>query len=140
MTTALNFSDLSVGDEIPDLQLPAINQDQLIQFADASGDHNPIHLDEEQAKKGGLPGIIAHGMLNMASLGLVLTNWVSQEDVRKFNARFVAMAYPGDVITCKGRIAELESQDGAQLVQLDLAAVNQKGENILTGSAQIELA
>ena len=139
MTTAPNFDDLSVGDEIPNLQLPAINQDQLNRFAQASGDDNPIHLDEGQAKQSGLPGIIAHGMLNMASLGQVLTQWVSQDDIRQFNARFVAMAFPGDVITCKGRIIDLNNADGQQLVQLELAAENQNGKNILTGSAEIAL-
>ncbi|MBT4939146.1 MAG: dehydratase, partial [Rhodospirillaceae bacterium] len=64
----INFSELNAGDAIPELVTPNVSRSQLALFAGASGDHNPIHLDDEEAKKGGLPGVIVHGMLSMALL------------------------------------------------------------------------
>ena len=139
MPDSLNYSDLSVGDSIPEFVTPPINRTQLALFAGASGDHNPIHLDDEEAKSGGLPGVIAHGMLSMAFLGRVLTNWVPQHHTRGWNARFVAMAFPGDVITCKGTISEKSNEEGEDRVKLDISVENQKGENILVGTADIAI-
>ena len=133
MTDKPNFANLNVGDAIPELVNPAITRTQLALFAGASGDHNPIHLDDEEAKSGGLPGVIAHGMLSMAFLGQLLTGWVPQHQVRSWNARFVAMAYPGDTITCKGVVTEIDDDE----VKLDISVENQNGENILVGGASI---
>ncbi|MCP5367830.1 MAG: MaoC family dehydratase N-terminal domain-containing protein [Hyphomicrobiales bacterium] len=129
------FEDLAVGQEIPPLTKPAVDRLQLALFAGASADHNPIHVDEGAARGGGLPGVIVHGMLNMAFLGQVVTNWVPVGRLRAFATRFAAMAYPGDVITCRGRIAAV---DGAgRTVDLALTAENQNGEVLLAGTATV---
>jgi acyl dehydratase len=135
----IHFVDVAVGDNIPDLTKPPIDRTQLALFAGASGDHNPIHLDEEQARSGGLPGVIAHGMLSMAFLGQVLTDWVPQTAIRSFSARFTAMAFPGDTITCKGVVTAKSEENGEMVVDLDLSAVNQNGKQTLAGSARIAL-
>ena len=133
------FEDIKVGDGIPPLTKPAITHLQLALYAGAGADHNPIHVDEQAAKAGGLPGIIAHGMLPLAFLGQLLTQWVPQQQVRGLSARFVAMAFPGDVITCSGKVSGKREQDGEKLVDLDIAAQNQKGENIQLGKATVAL-
>ncbi|MCC2112640.1 MAG: MaoC family dehydratase N-terminal domain-containing protein [Hyphomicrobiales bacterium] len=139
MSVTEALKSLEIGDTIPDLVTDPITHDQLARFAAASGDHNPIHLDEDAAKAGGLPGIIAHGMLNMAALGLVLTGWVPQSAVRRFSARFVAMTFPGDTLTLSGTITGRAAEAGEDQVTLDLEARNQKGETILKGAATIAL-
>tara|TARA_B100001971_G_scaffold52993_1_gene48120 strand:- start:1233 stop:1655 length:423 start_codon:yes stop_codon:yes gene_type:complete len=140
MSNTVDYADLNVGDQIPDMVKENISRTQLALFAGASGDHNPIHLDDEEAKSGGLPGVIVHGMLTMAFLGQVLTGWVPVSRVRSWNARFVAMAFPGDTITCKGVIVEKVSEDGENRVKLDISAENQKSEKILVGSAVVAIS
>lgn len=133
------FNDIKVGDAIPSIVKPAISHLQLALYAGAGADHNPIHVDEEAAKAGGLPGIIAHGMLPLGFLGQLLTQWVPQRQVRSLSARFVAMAFPGDVITCSGTISAKREEAGENLVDLEIAARNQKGENIQVGKATVAL-
>ncbi len=133
------FKDIKVGDAIPALVKPPISHLQLALYAGAGADHNPIHLDEEAAKAGGLPGIIAHGMLPLGFLGQLLTLWVPQKQLRSLSARFVAMAFPGDVITCSGRITGKREQAGEKLVDVEIAAQNQKGENLQLGKATVAL-
>ncbi|MBA3903179.1 MAG: dehydratase [Rhodocyclaceae bacterium] len=135
----VRFSDINIGDAIPPLVKPAVSHLQLALYAGAGADHNPIHVDEEAAKAGGLPGIIAHGMLAMGFLGQLLTQWVPQRQIRGFSARFVAMGFPGDVITCTGKVAGKREEGGEKLVDLEIAAQNQKGENIQLGKATVAL-
>ena len=135
----ITFENLKVGDAIPSLTMPAISHLQLALYAGAGADHNPINLDQEAARAGGLPGIIAHGMLPLGFLGQLLTQWVPQKQLRSLSARFVAMAYPGDVISCSGKVAAKREQSGEKLVDLEIAAQNQKGENIQVGKATVAL-
>ena len=139
MSGQVSFDQVSIGDTIPELSLPPINKVGLAMYAGASGDFNPIHLDEEQALANGLPGIIAHGMLSMALLGRVLTEWVPRQDIRSFSTRFVAMAVLGDVITCKGTITGKSEEGGEKLVDLEMTAENQKGDKTLLGAATVVL-
>ncbi len=133
------FKDIEIGGAIPPLTKPAISHLQLALYAGAGADHNPIHVDEAAAKAGGLPGIIAHGMLPLGFLGQLLTQWVPQKQVRNLSARFVAMAFPGDVITCSGKVVAKREQAGEKLVDLEIAAQNQKGENLQLGKATVAL-
>ena len=133
------FQDLKVGDTIPELITPVIDRVQIVMFAGASGDFNPIHFDDESARANGLSGVIAHGMLSMAILGRLLTDWVPITAVRSFSARFIAMVFPGDRLTCRGVVKMKTEQLGEQLVELDLSAVNQRCEPTLIGNAWVAL-
>jgi acyl dehydratase len=133
------FQDLRVGDNIPELVTPTIDRVQIVMFAGASGDFNPIHFDDERARGNGLPGIIAHGMLSIAILGRLLTNWVPITAVRSFSVRFNAMVFPGDMLTCGGVVKTKTEQSGEQLVELDLSVINQRREPTLIGNAWIAL-
>jgi acyl dehydratase len=135
----IRFEDIKVGDAIPAITKPAISHLQLALYAGAGADHNPIHVDAEAATAGGLPGIIAHGMLPLGFLGQLLTQWVPQKQVRSLSARFVAMAFPGDVITCSGKVAAKREAAGEKLVDVDIVAQNQAGEIIQSGKATIAL-
>ncbi len=137
MTGIKNFADLEIGAEVPALVRGPITRTQLALFAGASGDHNPIHLDDAEAQAGGLPGVIVHGMLMMGILGQMLTAWVPQSKVAQFSNRFAAMAVPGDTITCNGVVTGKREEDGRQLVDIAIKAENQKGDVLLKGVATL---
>ena len=133
------MSDISVGTEIPALELPPITRTTLALYAGASGDHNPVHIDIDFAKKAGMPDVFAHGMLSMAYLGRMLTNWQPQVKLRKFSSRFSAITHLQDVITCKGQVVELIEQDGESLARCEIQAANATGDQTLIGEALIAI-
>ena len=106
------FAEVQVGDEIPILCTSPITRHTLALYCGASGDHNPIHVDIDYAKESGLDDVIAHGMLSMAYLGRLLTNWVSQSSIRELKTRFTAMTLIGDQVTCRGKIIEKFYESG----------------------------
>src|SRR5438093_833563 len=101
------WSELRVGDDLPPLTKPAIDRVQIVRYAASSGDFNRLHLDEPYAHAVGFPGLFAPGMLAMAFVGQLLTAWLRRGHVRKLGARFIKIVWPGDELTCHGRIAEL---------------------------------
>jgi acyl dehydratase len=106
-----------------------VSRDQIRDYAEASGDHNPIHLDDEAARAAGLPGVIAHGMLGMAQLANFVVAYAGDHRrLRRLRCRFSGMVLPGDTITFTGRVVGEENG----LVRLELDAANQKGERVLT--------
>ena len=133
------MSDITVGSEIPSLELPAITRTTLALYAGASGDHNPIHIDIDFAKKAGMPDVFAHGMLSMAYLGRMLTNWQPQAQLRKFGNRFAAITQLQDVITCSGKVVELIERDGETLARCEIQADNASGEQTLVGEALVAI-
>lgn len=135
----IEFDKVSEGDTLAEVVKGPVDRVQLALFAGSSGDHNPIHLDDERAREGGLTGVIVHGMLNMAFLGQLLSQWAGPARVRKFSNRFAAMAFPGDTITCRGRVAGKREEGGEKLVDLEIEAVNQNGETLLSGKACVAL-
>ena len=132
-----DLSALAVGDRLPELRLPPIDRTTLALFAGASGDHNPIHIDIDFARRAGMPDVFAQGMLSMAWLGRLLTRWVPQSSLRGFDARFVGIAHLGNAIRCTGRVVERLERDGEPLLRVELEAVNQYGERKVLGEALI---
>ncbi len=137
--TLPKYNDLKVGDTIPPLVKRPINRTTLALFAGASNDHNPMHIDIDFAKKSGFEDVFAHGMLVMAYLGQVVTNWVPQTAIREFSTRFKAITNLGDELSCSGVIEEKMVVNGENCVKLALSVVNQKGEEKLAGSAIVAL-
>ncbi len=133
------FEDIQVGDELPPLVKPPIQRIQLTRYADASGDFNPIHVDDEFAKAAGMGGVFAHGMLSMGFVAQALTDWAGVGTVRKVGVRFAALVRPGDVVTCKGKVLAKSSKDDEHLVELEVEAESQKGEKVVTGKATVSL-
>ena len=134
------YEAVRVGDEIPPLIVPSITRQTLALYCGASGDHNPLHLDINFARQAGFPDVIAHGMLSMAYLGRALTNWVPQDALRNYSARFAAVTQVHDNLTCSGRIVEKLIVDKEQHVRIALEARTQRGELTLTGEATVALA
>ncbi|MEO8675710.1 MAG: MaoC family dehydratase [Casimicrobiaceae bacterium] len=136
---SLTFDSVSVGDMLPDLELPAVSRSALALYAKASGDHNPIHIDVEFARAAGMPDVIAHGMLLMAWIGRLLTRWAPQRDLREFGVRFTAITHVGERIICTARVIEKEEREGERLVKVEVKTMNDAGELKVVGDAWIAL-
>lgn len=135
----LNYDSLEVGDEFAAYTCAPISRMTLALFAGASGDHNPIHIDSDFAKKFGRDDVFAHGMLIMAYLGRLLTKQVAQSAIREYGVRFGSITNLGDKITCRGEVVEKYEKDGEKLVKLSLTAVNQDDDIKLSGQAVVAL-
>ena len=134
------YDSVGIGDELPPLALPPLTRATLALYAGASGDHNPIHIDVDFARAAGMPDVVAHGMLSMAWLGRLLTNWAPQRALREFSVRFTAMTHVGEQIVCTGRIAEKLERDGERLVRVAVATANEGGELKVAGDAYLSQA
>ena len=128
---------LNVGDTLPPLALAPINRTTLALFAGASNDHNPMHIDIDFARKGGMPDVFAHGMLSMAYLGRLLTQWVDQRQLREFNVRFAGITHLGHQITCTGKVVDKFEADGEQRLKVEIQTANQYGEPKIIGDAVV---
>jgi acyl dehydratase len=117
-----------------------VGQEQIDAYAEASGDHNPIHLDAEFARSVGLPGTIAHGMLEMAILGEAVGRWAGGYDrVAELACRFSKPLPPGETVTCSGRVVAVNPESGTATLQLE--ATSSRGDRVLTnGRAVVRLA
>ncbi len=135
----VTFDSVNVGDEPIQLTGDPVSRRTLALYAGASGDHNPIHIDIDFAKKAGLGDVIAHGMLIMAYMGRSVTGWVPQSAIRSFTTRFTAITRVGDQITCTGKVAEKMEADGEKRVRVEITAASQDGEVKGAGEAIVAL-
>jgi acyl dehydratase len=132
---ALDAGSITVGQALPPLTKGPITRDDLKAYAAASGDPNPMHIDEEFARNAGHPGVFAHGMLSMGYLGQFLVDAAGLGALRRFRTRFVRLTWPGEVITCRGTVTRVADEGGERLVECDIWTESQTGEKKLTGSA-----
>lgn len=135
----LYFEAIRVGDELPALAKAPIDRVQLARYAGASGDYNPVHVDELYARSMGMPSVYAPGMLVMGMLGQLLTDWARGGQLRRYQVRFIKMVWPGDVIVCKGRVSDRHGEGGRYFVEAELWAENQRGELVMKGQAAVQL-
>lgn len=133
------FDSVQVGDQLPVLQLPPVDRTTLALFAGASGDHNPIHIDTDVARRAGMPDVFAQGMLGMAWLGRLITGWVPQSRLRRFDTRFQGITHLGDAMRCGGRVAEKFERDGDRFARIELQSENQFGQTKIVGEAIVAL-
>lgn len=128
-----------VGDTLPEMVLPAIDRALLCRFAGASGDLNPIHIDIDFARRAGMPDVFAHGMLGMAWLGRLLTEWRPQSCLRSFSVRFMALTHLGNQPVLRGQVVELLEEDGRPLARVAVEMLNQYGQLKMQGEALVAL-
>ena len=135
--STLDFERVSPGQTLPSLT-KHVTVEQIRQYAEASGDRNPIHLDDGFARSAGLPGVIAHGMLTMAFANQMVTDWLGDRSLLKsLNGRFAGMVLPGDDVTCSGSVASKD--DETRRVVINLVVTNQRGEKVFNkGVAEAE--
>ncbi|MBX5481979.1 MAG: MaoC family dehydratase [Myxococcaceae bacterium] len=135
----LYFETVRVGDELPALAKSPVDRVQLARYAGASGDFNPVHVDELYARSIGMPSVYAPGMLVMGFLGQLVSDWARGAQLRKYTVKFVKIVWPGDTVVCKGRVTDRWGENGRYFAEIDLWAENQKGELVMKGSATIQM-
>ena len=123
------LTQLQIGESLPEVQLEPVSRTDLIKYSGASGDFNPIHTIDDEAKKAGLPGIIAHGMWTMGNLAKLFTEYYEEGFVQDYSIRFKGMVFLNDVVTLKATLKELQDQNLRFIVE----AVNQQGNEVLKG-------
>lgn len=129
------ISTVKVGDQLEPLSR-TVTQDQIDAYAEASGDHNPIHVDAEFAISVGLPGAIAHGLLEMGILAEALARWAGGVDhVQSLEVRFSKPLVAGDTITCTGTVTAVDEAEA--LATLDVEATSNRGERVLTNGRAV---
>ena len=137
----MSISGAVTGQQLTPLVKPSITQEQLRRYAEASGDYNPIHLDEQAARRVGLDSVIAHGMLSMAFLGQFVNQQLTGipgARIAQLKVRFMNMVRLGDTLTCHGVVkAQTTSNDQSQSITLECWAQNQRGEKVTAGEAVV---
>lgn len=133
------YNEIEIGYKLPQLNIPPISRTTLALFAGASGDHNPIHIDIDVAKKAGMEDVFAQGMLPMAYLGRLLSNWIKQQNIREYSTRFGAITHLGNALICSGIVIEKFENNGEKLVRLELQVKDENDEVKLSGSALVIL-
>ena len=130
----LSYVGVKVGDEAPVLT-HTLTRTDLVKYAGASGDFNPMHHDEVKAKEAGLPSVFGHGMFSMGFLATALTNYVGIGNLKRYKVRFAKQTWPGETFTTTVKVVGKRKEDGENLVDLECSLVNQDGEVKLAGEA-----
>lgn len=130
----LSFDEVRVGDEAPVLT-HTLTRTDLVQYAGASGDFNPMHTDEVAAKKAGLDSVFGHGMFSAGLLATALTNWVGIGNLTRYNVRFVKQAWPGEEFATAIKVVAKREEDGRRLLDLECSLANADGEVKVAGEA-----
>jgi acyl dehydratase len=134
---ALKASELSAGSSHTVTLVEDLKRTQIVQYAGASGDYNPLHTDEVFAKEvAGYPTVFAHGMLTMGITGKMLTDYVGDGRLTKFGVRFTNQVWPGDDLVASATFENIEEVDGVKLANFEVLTTNQDGAVVLKGYAQ----
>lgn len=137
---ALSASQLNVGDSYSEEIVDDLTRTQIVQYAGASGDYNPVHSDEKFVTEvAGYPTVFAHGMLTMGMTGRMVTNFVGDGRLTYYGVRFTSQVWPGDTLTAKAEVADIRDEDGQKLVDLTITTTNQDDRPVLTGQATARL-
>ena len=130
---ALSGKDLNVGDTYTECLVDDLKRTQIVMYAGASGDYNPVHTDEKFTKEvAGYPTVFAHGMLTMGMTGRMLTNYVGDGRLTKYGVRFTSQVWPGDTLNSTAKVEEVNEG----LVNLSVETTNQDGAIVLSGYAE----
>ncbi len=134
MPYKLKLDEVKVGAEAP-VRTHTLTRTDLVRYAGASGDYNPMHTDEVAAKAAGLPSVFGHGMFSMGLLGVALTDWVGVGNLRGYRVRFTRQTWPGEELTTRIVVTGTREEGGERLVDLECSLANADGEVKVAGSA-----
>lgn len=133
---ALHANQLKAGDTHEEQLVDNLTRTQIVQYAGASGDYNPLHTDDAYTTKiAGYPSVFAHGMLTMGMTGKMLTNYVGDGRLVKYGVRFTSQVWPGDTLVAKATVENVREEDGQHFVDLTVSTTNQDGTVVVSGSA-----
>ena len=131
------FEQLKVGDEVVRLVKPAITKVQLVRYAGASGDFNPLHTDDEAARAAGLDGVVAQGMLLMAFMTEAVTSWVPKSWFKQIKTRFKSISRPGDILTISGFVNEKRIENDQGIVTCEIQVADESCDVKASGTFQV---
>ena len=138
-TTLLTGEDVSVGDTAPELVIEDIERVDFVKYAGASGDFNPLHVDETYATEAGYPTVFGHGMFTAGLASRLVVDWFGLDSIDRFRVRFTDQVWPGDTLTVTGEIVECESAGEQVHVECEFAVENQDSDVVLTGDSTVTL-
>lgn len=122
------------GEVLPAVVVEELTRTDLVRYAGASGDFNPIHHDEGFARSAGNPTVFGHGMLTAGFVGRCVTDYVGVANLRRYKVRFATRVWPGDTITCTGKVTKRYEENGETRIDGEVVAMTQKGEAAVMGS------
>jgi len=134
----LFFDDVTEGDTAPEVSV-GLTRPDLVMYAGASGDFNPMHTDEVKAKEAGLPSVFGHGMFSAGFLATAVTDYVGVGNLTRLKVRFAKQTWPGETFVTKVKVTGKRKENGAHLVDLECTLVNQDGEVKVVGEATADL-
>lgn len=137
---ALKASELKVGDSKTLVVVDDLTRTQIVMYAGAGGDYNPLHTDDKFTKEvAGYPGVFAHGMLTMGMTGRIITDWVGDGRITMYEVQFRVQVWPGDTLTAKATVSKIYNEGGQNFADFDIETTNQKGETVLIGKASAKI-
>jgi len=133
---ALHRSEISIGDVYEHVVIDNLTRTQIVQYAGASGDYNPLHTDEIFATQVvGNPTVLAHGMLTMGATGRMLTDFVGDGRLVEYGGRFLAPVWPGDTLTASAEVIGFRVRDEISEVELSVTTLNAAAQEVFKGRA-----
>lgn len=135
-TPRLQYNAISTGDEAPVVS-HLLTRTDLVRYAGASGDFNPMHTDEVAAKEAGLPSVFGHGMFSMGLLGRAVTDWAGVGNLKVYGVRFTKQTWPGETLSTRIVVTGKEETAEGRIIIAELALLNQHGEVKLSGTIRV---
>ena len=132
----LRYDAISAGDEAPVLS-HVVTRTDLVKYAGAYGDINPMHTDEVAAKEAGLPSVFGHGMFSMGLLGRAVTDWAGAGNLKVYGVRFTKQTWPGETLSTKIVVSGKEETAEGKIIIAELTLHNQDGEVKLSGTTRV---
>ena len=134
MATKIKYDSVKVGDDIPTITIEAVSRPDFVRYAGASGDFVPLHYDQTFVEGAGIPTVFAQGMWTAGCLSRCLTDYAGAGNVRRFKVRFARQVWPGDTLTCRGKVTNKAERNAERMVEGELEVLNQKGESTVKGN------
>ncbi len=137
---ALKASEVKVGDTYEEQVCNNLSRTQIVMYAGASGDYNPLHSDEVfTTEVAGYPSVFAHGMLSMGMTGRMLTNYVGDGRLTYYGVRFTSQVFPGATLTARAKVTEIREAEGETIADMEVSTVDEEGVEVIKGKASARL-
>ena len=136
----LLLEKINIGDSYQEEVCENLSRTQIVMYAGASGDYNPLHTDEIYTKEiAGYPSVFAHGMLSMGMTGKMLTNFVGDGNLTYYGVRFTAQVFPGATLTAKATITDIREENRIKIADLEISTLDQDGVEVIKGKASAKI-
>ena len=134
MTSKIKYESVKIGDLLPVVTIENVSRPDFVRYAGASGDFVPLHYDQTFVEASGIPTVFAQGMWTAGCLSRCLTDYAGAGNVRHFKVRFARQVWPGDTLSCRGKVTAKNENNGEKLIEGEVEVANQKGETTVRGN------